>query len=187
MRSFRLFAVASTVLVCLSASTVSRAQASDSVHTGEAQAALGGRFGNDEYLRLGFGGRLGYVFESQVYLGGLFDYYLGTTKQASLKNATGDVRESAWTLNLELGYDFGVARGFDVRVFGGLGNTKLSTRSDYDPGPLKDNTLVDSKLTVTLGLLGNYDLGPIFVGPEVRLLVANGTALVGGAHVGMAF
>jgi hypothetical protein len=170
------------------------ALAADASQAGGTQATLGARLGNKEYLRFGFGGRLGYVFASNIYFGGLFDYYLGTTQKADLTNATGEVKESAWMLNLELGYDFPVLEGMDVRAFGGLGNTNFATKSTYEPAPgkkniLKNNTLKDSKLTMSLGALMNYEVGPLLLGPEARLVLiaAGDTAVTGGVHVGVAF
>jgi hypothetical protein len=139
-------------------------------------------------LNFGLGARAGYVLKGNAYIGAMFDYFFGTTEEVNTAGAQGEVSASMWTFALEGGYDLTVADEMVIRPFGGLGTSKAMIESCFDSGPLEGCVDADdSEFTFLFGALMLYELDPVFVGPELRVMIADGSALVIGGHVGMAF
>jgi hypothetical protein len=149
---------------------------------------LGGpRFGSDN-LNFGLGVRVGYTLPMDLYVGGMFDYFIGEHDESTLNGYHYEYDFSLWLLSPEVGYDFGVTPAFMVRPFGGIGLASVDGEScSNGPGLNVCNDFSESEVGLTIGGLVNYSVGPVFLGGELRFLLYDDEALVLGAHVGGAF
>ncbi len=155
---------------------------SDDSGSDKIELSLGPRFGSDVHQRLGAGARAGFGLSGGFYLGAMFDYYFGSTEARELNNASGEVTKSSWTFMIEPGFDVIVIDDILIRAFVGLGTTSVRIEST-----LFDTDVTDRNFTAEVGALMHYDLGFVFVGPEVRGMFGDGNEIVGGVHVGTEF
>ncbi|MDD9947281.1 MAG: hypothetical protein OXU20_39950 [Myxococcales bacterium] len=137
--------------------------------------SAGIRYGTDE-LNLGFGAHGGYTVEPGIYIGGLFDYFLGN-----------DVF-SAWMVLVEAGYDFGLAPGLVVRPVFDLGIVGVSVDLECPPGLeafCDASSTSATELEAGLGAHILYNLDPITLGGELRFLFAETSSFIVGVNVGV--
>jgi hypothetical protein len=108
------------------------------------------------HFGVGYGVAAGYVFPSNVYLGGTVIGYRGVTGDTS--------QYDTFTLDLEFGAEFG-AGPFSLRPTLGLGVLLAVTSSESgdDDGALRPQ--------VVPALLAQYSLGSVRVGAEARYVV----------------
>jgi len=89
-----------------------------------APARVGAQIGygfNDAY-KFDIGVHGGYTMdEMPIYIGGRFDYFLGSSEDTVLLGTTFSTSSSVWILGIEGGYDFDVADDVMVRPYLGLG------------------------------------------------------------------
>lgn len=151
---------------------------------GAASGSLGLRFGSDD-LNLGFGGRAGYTLDFGLYVGGMGEYFLGTSDDA------GGVETSfsAWMLGGEVGYDLGVAQGLVIRpaltiALAGV-TAEVCVNAAGLGGGCTDGS--DEEMDIGIGAQGLYNLGGLQLGAELRYMVKELEAIIFGANVGMIF
>jgi hypothetical protein len=147
----------------------------------------GARYGSDN-LNLGLGARGGYTLPNGVYLGGMFDYFIGEHQTLSMggTNVTADAH--MWDIGAEGGFDFSLTDTVMVRPFLGLGIAEASAEVCMDAvgGPTCISGS-NSDTFIEVGGLINYVSGQLMFGGDVRLLAAEGSSLVIGGHVGWLF
>jgi hypothetical protein len=134
---------------------------------GRPQASAGLRFGTN-HLNLGIGARGGYTLPQGVYIGGVFDYFLGENSA------------HLFDVGAEGGYDFKINDAMMVRPFIGLGIASVRAC-------VGDVCNSASDTFIELGGLVDYFLAQLYVGGELRIISADDSALVIGAHVGLMF
>jgi hypothetical protein len=131
------------------------------------QASAGMRFGTN-HLNLGVGARGGYTLPQGVYIGGSLDYFLGESSA------------HVFDIDAEGGYDFKINDALMVRPFIGLGIA-------WSRSCVADVCSSGSDTFIGLGGLVDYFLPQFFIGGELRIMSAENTAVVIGAHVGLMF
>jgi len=147
----------------------------------------GARYGSDN-LSLGFGARGGYTLPMGVYVGGLFDYFIGESQSETLGGTTVSASAHLWDIGAEGGYDFALTNELMIRPFLGIG---LATATgdicmDQIGGPMCVHASNDDSFIEVGGLI-NYLSGALMFGGDLRLLAASGTSLVIGGHIGWLF
>jgi hypothetical protein len=152
-----------------------------------AQVLGGIRFGSDD-LNLGLGLKAGYTLPMDLYVGGMFDYFLGEHEESTVNGFHSEYTFSFWLLAPEVGYDFGIVPSLMVRPFGGIGLAAVNGEScTQGPGVNICNDFSDSDVGLLLGGLISYSVGPVFFGGELRFLLYDDEAVILGVHVGGAF
>jgi len=149
---------------------------------------LGGiRFGSDD-LNVGLGFKGGYTLPMNVYIGGSFDYFFGEHNDYVQNDFRYEYGISVWALTFEGGYDFALLPTVMIRPFGGLAIAHYEL--DYcdeafgNFGCWEDD---DTDVGLMLGGILNVEVGPVLVGPEIRLLISDDTAFIFGGNIGMQF
>lgn len=149
---------------------------------------LGGiRFASDD-LNVGVGFKGGYTLPMNVYIGGSFDYFFGEHEEWMYNDFRYEWDYSVWALTVEGGYDFAIVPTVMIRPFAGL--TFAHAEWDYCDeafgafGCWEDD---DTDAALTLGGILNVQLGPVLVGPEIRLIAADFAAFMFGANIGGQF
>jgi hypothetical protein len=147
----------------------------------------GARYGSDD-LNLGFGARGGYTLQNGVYLGGVFDYFIGQSETQTLGGTTISASAHVWTLGFEGGFDFALTDVLMVRPFLGIGIATASGEICMDQvgGQVCQHASSDDSFIEIGGLL-NYMAGTLMLGGDARILAASGTSLVIGGHIGWMF
>ncbi len=120
--------------------------------------------GDPNAYGLGFLGRLGFSLPLNIYAGANFVYHLGTSNEGAL----GENSQNVWYVGGEVGYDFNVEK-FTFRPFAGIGG--LALRERVCVGNDCGNVPTATSLYVAPGVYGRYDLGPVYVGAEVRYVI----------------
>jgi len=149
---------------------------------------LGGiRFASDN-LNVGLGFKGGYTLPMNVYIGGSFDYFFGEHEDWAYNDYRYELDYSVWALTAEGGYDFALLPTVMIRPFAGL--TIVHAEWDYCDeafgtfGCWEDD---DTDVGLTLGGILNVEVGPILVGPEIRLLASDFAVFMFGANIGGQF
>lgn len=129
----------------------------------------GPRFATDD-LNFGLGINGGYTLDMGVYLGGVFDYYLGESDEFNFAGNRVEYGFDAWFLMFEGGYDFGLADPFVLRATGALGMATVHARiCTSAPGFPEDcNSDSESEFAGALGGNAIYDAGGLTLGGELR-------------------
>jgi hypothetical protein len=119
-------------------------------------------------LGFGVGGRVGYTFDTPVYLGATFMYHAG---KDGIVEAPGVVASSSSFMypGIEAGYDIGIGPVL-IRPYAGAG--LLIGRISQTVGG-NESTRTESAAMVYPGVNAHYIIGrtPIFVGGDTRLLL----------------
>lgn len=119
-------------------------------------------------LNVGLGARVGYTFDTPVYVGGTFLYHFGTDNVAVGPGVT-ESQARVYYPATEVGYDVGLGPVL-LRPYGGVGvlfrQTSVTTN-----GLQASNT--NTSLTVYPGVTAEYLLPrtPVFVGGDARVLL----------------
>ena len=149
---------------------------------------LGGlRFASDD-LNVGLGFRGGYTLPMDVYIGGTFDYFFGEHDEWIFNNERWEAGFSVWEITGEGGYDFGLTSNLMLRPFGGL--SIVHAEFDYCNdirGTFGCWDADDTDIGLTLGGLLHIGVGPLIVGPEVRLLIFDDAVFILGGNIGGMF
>ena len=147
------------------------AQAAPNGFTWDRATIQGGpRFGSDD-LNFGLGLNGGYTLGQGVYLGGLFNYFLGETNEFRLAGVETEAGFDAWFLMFDGGYDIGLSRAFVLRPSLALGlataHAEVCVRGPGTP----DGCTSDSNSEFEAALGGNaiFDAGGLTLGGELRL------------------
>lgn len=151
------------------------------------QMNAGARYGSDD-LNLGLGARGGYTLPNGVYIGGMFDYFIGVSETLMSTGTSISQEAHMWDIGAEGGFDFALTDAVMVRPFLGLGIAEASAQVCMDAvgGPMcVSGSASDSFIEV--GGLINYLSGQLMFGGDVRLLAARGSSLVIGGHIGWLF
>jgi hypothetical protein len=168
----------------------------DAGRTFKMQLLAGLRYGTHN-LNLGFGARGGFLLPNHMWLGGAFDYFMG----ASLPNKYGGIdKYKTWNVGGEVGYEVGLADGFSLSPYLGLG---LAHSEDTPCAPLVTGEVCARPMSgndpvCTLGGLLMYRIGMFSMSGDVRVrsVVANSefgesaawiSAWVFGAEAGIVF
>lgn len=153
------------------------------------QIAGGPRFGTND-RGFGVGLRGGYTMPSSIYLGGVFDYFFGSTDEKVVPGAGSlETKARFWSLGAEIGYDLGIAPSIVIRPIAGIGFARGSTESCTT---FPDETKVctsgsDNNPFFELGGSFNWFNGRFMLGGDARFLQANSGALILGGHIGVKF
>lgn len=157
------------------------------------QITGGPRYGTHD-LSLGLGLRGGYTLPQSFYVGGVFDYFFGSTQTDTVPMPYGitaslEKKNHLWLLGGEFGYDVGLAPSIVVRPYVGLGYTsaygKACTTVTGTPTTCRSST--DNNAFFELGGSFNYFNGRFFFGGDARFFHASIDALVLGLHIGVMF
>jgi hypothetical protein len=151
------------------------------------QMNAGARYGSDD-LNLGLGARGGYTLPNGVYIGGMFDYFIGQSASMTSGGTSASASAHMWDVGAEGGFDFALTDAVMVRPYLGLGIAESSIEACIDQigGPMCTSGSVSDSFLEVGGLI-NYLSGQLMFGGDVRLLAARGSALVIGGHIGWLF
>ena len=182
--------IAATVVAIACCAVPGRAHAgypAAAVSWSHGQMSGGARYGSDN-LNLGLGARGGYTLPNGVYLGGMFDYFIGETQTVSSGGTSLTASAHLWDIGAEGGFDFALTDAVMVRPFIGLGIAEASGQVCMDQigGPMCI-AASNSDSFIEFGGLINYLTGSLMLGGDLRLLSAESTSLVIGGHVGWLF
>jgi len=153
------------VIVCALAVALSTAYASEAHATSIGGSVGYGTAGGDpNAFGLGFLGRVGFGLPLNLYVGGNFVYYLGTTNElAGVKFS-----QNTWYAGGEVGYD--IDQGdFVIRPVVGIGGLVL--RSKTCVADLCSTHPSATSFYVAPGVYGQYDIGPAYVGANIRYVI----------------
>jgi hypothetical protein len=153
------------------------------------QISAGIRYGSDN-LGLGFGGRAGYTLPFGLYLGGVFDYFLGTHQSQSVPGGGVSVSADAsmWDAGGEVGYDLGLLPVLVLRPYLGFGNAHASVSQCISAGQGANCTNQSAdKAFIQFGGLLEYVAGGFFAGGDLRIMVVDDSAFILGGHAGLLF
>jgi hypothetical protein len=147
----------------------------------------GPRLATDD-LNFGLGINGGYTLNQGVYLGGLFNYFLGEKDESNFGPTRVEYDFDAWFLMFEGGFDFSLAPKLVVRptfamgIAGAHGEVCVITPAGEACDSDSDS---DFQAAVSGQLL--YDLGGLTIGGETRLFFADFEGIWFGFNIGAAF
>ena len=165
-------------LFCGAFSETARAAPAFTWEKGQISGGL--RFGSDN-LDFGVGVRGGYTLGMGLYIGGVFDYWFGDDDDAGAPFLNVESNVSYWDLMAEVGYDFGITPSIMIRPFGGFGIFHWDLEVC---GPVVCDDSSDSEAAGEFGGILLFAFGSLHLGPELRVLFADDTAVVFGADIG---
>lgn len=129
-----------------------------------ASVGYGTAGGDPNAFGLGFLGRVGFTLPLNIYAGANFVYHLGSSNEiAAAKDS-----QNVWYAGGEAGYDFH-EDDFAIRSYVGLGG--LVVRSQVCLVDICKSLPYETSVYVAPGIYGQYDLGPIYVGADVRYVI----------------
>jgi hypothetical protein len=151
--------------------------------------AIGLRFGSN-HLNAGIGALGGYTLPMHLYLGGVFDYWFGSSQTAQGPGFSVTAKSSGWNLFGVGGYDFGITPQLVIRPFGGIGVFQGNVESCYNGGPF-GGVCSSGSSSDAAGLFGGQLMylvtDSLHIGGELRILIASNTAVVLAANIGLVF
>jgi hypothetical protein len=157
------------------------------------QITGGPRYGTHD-LSLGLGLRGGYTLPQSFYVGGVFDYFFGSTQNQSYALPYGvqvstEIKNHLWLLGGEFGYDIGLTPSIVVRPYVGIGYASGYVKSCVSMTGTPTTCMSGSGDDAFFELGGsfNYFNGRFFFGGDARFFHAGDDALVLGAHIGVMF
>jgi hypothetical protein len=183
-------AITAAVVVLACCGAAGRAEAgypAPAVSWSRGQMNGGARYGSDN-LNLGFGARGGYTLPNGIYLGGIFDYFIGESQSVIMGGTSITADAHMWDIAAEGGFDFALTETVMIRPFIGLGIAEASAEicTDQIGGP-SCISASNSDTFLEVGGLINVLTGSMMFGGDVRLLAADGSSLVIGGHIGWLF
>jgi hypothetical protein len=166
------------------------AQARSAFTADRASGALGFRFGSND-LNAGVGALVGYTLPQNIYLGAVFDYWFGKSQESAAFGVTQSAKVNGWNVFGVGGYDFGVLPALVIRPFLGIGifhaSGEACAGTPFSP-VVQCTSFSDSKAAGLFGGQLMYLLGStLHVGGELRVLVADDSAVVFAGNVGAVF
>jgi hypothetical protein len=188
---------AAIALVCL-ASTAGAAEAFTQEKGQVSVHLAGGIYMGDGDLNpygVGLGARGGYTLHPGIYVGGLFDFFLGETDDTSVFGQTAEASANAWLIQAEVGYDIGVSPTIVLRPKAGLGVTTIESEAcatvtvpPFVPPQTACSDDSDGEFSFALGLEAPIAFNGIFIAPEFRFnIVDDASGLILAVGVGAAF
>jgi hypothetical protein len=147
----------------------------------------GPRFGSDD-LNFGAGLNAGYTLDMGVYLGGLFNYFLGESDDFDIGPVHYEYGFDAWFLMFDGGYDFGLADPFVLRPSLAMGLVTAHGRVCAE-GPGIDECDSDTESEFEMALGGNaiYVTGSLTLGGELRFFIGEYDGVWMGFNIGTVF
>lgn len=136
----------------------------------------------------GFGARGGYTFYPPIYVGGVFDFFIGESEDVTAPFVSTEVSANAWLVQAEVGYDFGVSQSVVLRPKAGIGVTTVN--AEICTGPILVTCPDDSESDFSFapGLEIPIDLGGLYIAPEARFnLVDDASGFIMAFGIGGAF
>ena len=188
VRSLIRFLIPAAALAC-AATLTAPAQAAPSFTLDRATIGGGLRFGSED-LNLGLGVRGGYTFGQGIYVGGLIDYWFGEDDEDDAFGfARVETSYSAWDFFGVIGYDAGITPSITIRPFGGFGFVHVEW--EQCGGALGLQGCRDDDETDPGAILGGevlFEIGTsLHVGPELRIMIFEDTAVAIGGNIGGTF
>jgi hypothetical protein len=171
-------------------STTAEAQIKPAFTLEKVSGAIGVRYGSND-LNLGVGALVGYTLPQSIYLGGVFDYWFGKSQDYSAFGVVQTAKSHGWNLFGEVGYDFGVLPALVLRPVLGAGvlHGDVEACTSVPLSPVVQ--CVSGSSSNAAGLFGGqlmYLVGSsVHVGGELRIIVADSSAVVFGGNVGLIF
>ena len=121
----------------------------------------------------GVGARMGYTAPFNLYIGGVFDYYFGSSTEVSVADiASLELSASSWNVAGEIGYDLELFENFTIRPLIGLGYYELSGSLDAS------NSLANLSLTLD-GDVSSFAISP---GLMANIVINEVIFATGGLH-----
>ena len=147
----------------------------------------GPRLATDD-LNFGLGINGGYTLNQGVYLGGLFNYFLGEKSESSFGPTRIEYDFDAWFLMFEGGYDFGLAPKLVVRPTFAMGIVRAHGEvCVINPAGSDCDSHSDSEFQAAASGQILYDMGGLTIGGEMRLFFAEFEGIWFGFSIGGAF
>ena len=144
----------------------------------------GPRFGSDD-LNFGAGINGGYTLDQGVYLGGLFNYFLGETNDFTAGPIENEVGFDAWFLMFEGGYDLGLGRALVLRPSFAAGLVTAHSRiCQRGPGGETCDSDTESEFEAALSGQLLYNIDGLTIGPELRLFFGDFNGVWIGFNIG---
>lgn len=144
----------------------------------------GPRFATDN-LNLGLGVNGGYTLPMGVYLGGLFDAFIGEKDEFQFGPTRVEADFWAWLLMFDAGYDLGLAPNFVLRPSFALGLSTVHVEvCTTGPGFNACDDDTDSDTQAAIGANALYNTGSLTIGGEVRLFFADFDGIWFGFNIG---
>ena len=136
---------------------------------------------------------LGDVYQDiRLYLGGVFDYWFGSSRDQAFGGFTQSVKSSGWNFFGAAGYDFGLMPALVIRPFAGIGVLHGSAEvCTNGPVGAPFSGCSTASATDAAGLFGGQLMylvsSSVHLGGEIRIIVASDAAVVLAGNVGMIF
>lgn len=155
------------------------------------RVTIGGgiRYGT-ENLNFGLGARGGYTLYQSIYIGGMFDYWFGESKEVGAFGVTSEAHVHAWNLLGVGGYDFGITPTIVIRPYGGFGILHAFGSVCTNAPFVNGNTCLDQSDDNAAGVLGGealFQFNGFHIGGDMHLLIADDTAFVLAGNFGTDF
>jgi opacity protein-like surface antigen len=137
----------------------------------------------------GLGLRGGYTFYPPIYVGGLFDFFIGESDEAGVAPfATVEYSANLWLFQAEVGYDFGVSRSVVLRPKAGIGVTTVNAEACTQGLVVSCGDDSESDFSFAPGLEVPMDLGGLYIAPEARFnIVDDASGFIMAFGIGGAF
>ncbi len=153
--------------------------------------AIGLRYGSNN-LNAGIGALGGYTLPIRLYLGGVFDYWFGSSRDQAFGGFTQSVKSSGWNFFGAAGYDFGLMPALVIRPFAGIGVLHGSAEvCTNGPVGAPFSGCSTASATDAAGLFGGQLMylvsSSVHLGGEIRIIVGSDAAVVLAGNVGMIF
>lgn len=140
---------------------------------------------------VGFGVRGGYTLSPGVYLGGVFDYYLGDSGNIAEVETSANI----YQFEAEVGYDLGLGSKVALRPKIGIGYGILASEVKSSAFTASNTS---SAFAFTPGVQVLFDLKPVFLSADIRYNIlsskpegatesSSASGLLLGAGAGIAF
>ena len=148
--------------------------------------AAGIRYGTND-LNFGVGVHAGYTLEPQVYIGGAFDYWFGTSETVESFGIEVSTEASGWNVLALAGYDLGITSTFVIRPYGGGGIFAARGEVCTSGAGVPVEQCIEANASDAAGAFGAQLmvlLGSLHLGGELRIIFAEEAALNLGGNIG---
>jgi len=133
-------------------------------------------------LNFGLGAGGGYTLRQGIYIGGIADYWFGTSQTVTpIPGAEMSATAHGFDLFAVGGYDFGMTPKLVLRPYAGIGVFFASGEACTTTPTSPTETCVSTSGSKGAGTLGGqvlYDVGSLFVGGGLRFILVSGDVAV---------